>query len=52
MSFLKLIKLMYLADRRALLEQGRSITFDRYVSMDHGAVLSQTYNLIVSEEAP
>lgn len=52
MSYLKLLKLMYLADRRALLEQGRPITFDRYVSMDHGPVLSQTYNLIVAEEAP
>lgn len=52
MSYLKLLKLMYLADRRALLEHGRPITFDRYVSMDHGPVLSQTYNLIVAEEAP
>lgn len=52
MSYLKLLKLMYLADRRALLEHGRPITFDRYVSMDQGPVLSQTYNLIVAEEAP
>jgi uncharacterized phage-associated protein len=52
MSYLKLLKLLYLADRRALLEHGRPITFDRYVSMDHGPVLSQTYNLIVSEEQP
>jgi uncharacterized phage-associated protein len=52
MSYMKLLKLLYLADRRALLEHGRPITFDRYVSMDHGPVLSQTYNLIVSEEQP
>ncbi len=52
MSYLKLLKLLYLADRKALLTLGRPITFDRYVSMDHGPVLSQTYNLIVGEERP
>jgi uncharacterized phage-associated protein len=52
MSYLKLLKLLYLADRKALIEHGRPITFDRYVSMDHGPVLSQTYNLIVAEEDP
>jgi uncharacterized phage-associated protein len=43
---------MYLADRKALLSFGRPITYDRYVSMDHGPVLRQTYNLMVAEEAP
>ena len=52
MSYMKLLKLMYLADRDALLRHGRPITYDRYVSMDHGPVLSQTYNLIVAEESP
>lgn len=52
MSYLKLLKLLYLADRRALLAHGRPITFDRYVSMAHGPVLSQTYDLIVAEEEP
>ncbi len=52
MSYMKLLKLLYLADRRALLMHGKPITFDRYVSMDHGPVLSQTYNLMVAEEAP
>lgn len=52
MSYLKLLKLLYLADRKALLQHGRPITFDRFVSMDHGPVLSQTYNLIVAEESP
>jgi uncharacterized phage-associated protein len=52
MSYLKLLKLLYLADRRALLELGRPITFDRYVSMDQGPVLSQTYNLMVGEPLP
>jgi uncharacterized phage-associated protein len=52
MAYMKLLKLLYLADRKALLEHGRPITFDRYVSMDHGPVLSQTYNLMVAEEQP
>jgi len=52
MSYMKLLKLMYLADRKALLEHGRPITFDGYVSMDRGPVLSQTYNLIVEEDDP
>ena len=52
MAYMKLLKLLYLADRKALLDHGRPITFDRYVSMDHGPVLSQTYNLIVAEEQP
>lgn len=52
MSYMKLLKLLYLADRKALLEHGRPITYDRFVSMDHGPVLSQTYNLMVAEESP
>jgi uncharacterized phage-associated protein len=52
MSYMKLLKLLYIADRRALLDHGRPITFDRFVSMDHGPVLSQTYNLTVAEERP
>lgn len=46
MSYLKLIKLMYLIDREALLSWGRPLTFDRYVSMGEGPVLSRTYDLI------
>ena len=49
---MKLIKLLYLADRKALLELGRPITFDRFVSMPHGPVLSRTYDLIAAEPDP
>jgi uncharacterized phage-associated protein len=52
MSYMKLLKLLYLADRKALVEHGRPITFDRYVAMKHGPVLSQVYDLMVGEEAP
>ncbi|MGH9568550.1 MAG: Panacea domain-containing protein, partial [Candidatus Angelobacter sp.] len=46
---LKLIKLLYLADRAALLQWGIPVTTDRYVSMDHGPVVSRIYNLITDE---
>lgn len=52
MSYMKLLKLLYLADRKALIELARPITYDRFVSMPQGPVLSQTYNLMVGEEAP
>jgi uncharacterized phage-associated protein len=43
---LKLIKLMYLAERLSLQRYGETLTGDRLVSMQHGPVLSHTYNLI------
>lgn len=45
MTILKLMKLLYLADRRALQDLERTITGDRMVSMPHGPVLSQTLEL-------
>jgi uncharacterized phage-associated protein len=50
MSYLKLIKLLYLADREALHRWGFSVTTDRYVSMDHGPVVSNIYDLITIDE--
>lgn len=49
MSHLKLMKLLYIAEREALLRLGRPIIFDSCVSMDHGPVLSQTLNLMHGE---
>ena|ERR1039458_9563138 len=46
MHYIKLIKLLYIADRQAFSEWGNPISNDNYVSMDNGPVLSQTYNLI------
>jgi uncharacterized phage-associated protein len=46
MFLLKLLKLLYITDREAFRQLGRPVTFDRYVSMDHGPVLSITYNLM------
>lgn len=50
MHYMKLIKLMYLIDRGSLLTRGRPLTYDNYVSMPHGPVLSATLDLI--NEAP
>lgn len=52
MHYMKLIKLLYLADRTALLQWGRPITTDRWVSMDKGPVVSRIYSLISEEPAP
>ena len=52
MNYMKLIKLLYLADREALLKWGRPITTDRYVSMDHGPVVSRIFGLIKEEPEP
>lgn len=46
MNYMKLIKLLYVADRRALLRWGRPITFARAFSMRHGPVLSEVLDLI------
>ena len=51
-SYIKLIKLLYLADREALIRWGRPITTDCYVSMDVGPVVSRIYDLIRNEPSP
>lgn len=45
-EYIKLIKLMYLADRKALEEHQMPISTDRYVSMKYGPVLSNTFDLV------
>jgi uncharacterized phage-associated protein len=52
MSYLKLIKLLYLLDREALLRWSRPVTTDRYVSMDNGPVVSRIFDLIREEPPP
>jgi uncharacterized phage-associated protein len=46
LNYMKLIKLLYLADRKALLEYGQPITGSRMVSMAKGPVLSAVLDLI------
>lgn len=52
MNHMKLIKLLYLADRKALITWGRPITFDWFVSMPHGPVLSFTLDKINDTPPP
>ena len=49
LPYMKLIKLMYLADRESLREYSRPITGDKYFAMKLGPVLSETLNLIKCE---
>src|SRR4051812_13578861 len=51
MSYLRLLKLLYLADRELFTEKLRTITGDQPVAMKKGPVLSRLYHL-VKEEAP
>jgi uncharacterized phage-associated protein len=48
MNYMKLIKLMYLADRQSLIETGQPITGDRMVSMPNGPVLSMVLDAVNS----
>ncbi len=52
LNVLKLIKLLYFAERLAILRSGRPITFDTLVSMPKGPVLSLTFDKIDDEEQP
>ena len=54
MNYLALMKLLYLADREALLRFGKPITGDRVVAMKHGPVLSRIYDCVSQkkQEAP
>ena len=52
MYYLLLIKLLYLADRQALLDRSLPITGDRYVSMNYGPVLRNVKDLVTMESLP
>jgi len=49
MGYLRLLKLLYIADRESLKETGRPITGDHIVAMEHGPVLSGVLDLIKGE---
>lgn len=46
MGTIRLLKLLYIADRELLAETGRPLTGDDAVAMKHGPVLSRVYDLI------
>lgn len=50
MNYTKLIKLLYIADKEALLQRwDDTITGDKYASMKNGPILSKTYDLIMNK---
>jgi uncharacterized phage-associated protein len=46
MSYLGLLKLLYIADRRSLEKRGYPITGDNFVAMKYGPVLSHIYDYV------
>ncbi len=51
-NYTKLIKLLYLLDRTALIRWGFPLTWDKLVSMPHGPVVSSIYDLIAMQPDP
>ncbi len=52
MSCLKLMKLMYLAEKQFLLDHGERLTGDKMVSMPMGPVLSAVYDCFIGGQEP
>jgi len=48
----RLLKLLYLADRRSLVETGYPITGDKMVCMEYGPVLSGVYDALKGSPSP
>jgi uncharacterized phage-associated protein len=48
-DYLWLIKMLYFVDREALKRWERPITYDYYVSMPHGPVVSTIYDMIIKD---
>ena len=46
MNYMALMKLLYLVDRAALLQFGKTVTGDKVVAMKNGPVLSRIFDLI------
>ena len=52
LDVMKLVRMLYLADREAILRWGRAITTDCYLFMKHGPVLIQISSLITEGDDP
>jgi len=52
MNYMKLIKLLYLSDRKSLAKWDRPMTCDSYVAMERGPVLSRVLDIINSGKEP
>src|SRR5438132_4968220 len=51
MNYMRLLKLLYIAERETLAGHAHPITGDQVIAMERGPVLSQTYNLILGNSA-
>ncbi len=51
MEYLRLLKLLYIADRESLKETCRPISLSRATAMDHGPLSSDVYDLINGERS-
>jgi len=49
MEYIKLIKLLYIADREALKRWGRPLTGDAYYSLPHGPIVSRIKDFITDD---
>ena len=49
MNYMRLIKVLYLADRESIRLTGRPITGDRFAAMKRGPVLSEVLDLLKGE---
>ncbi len=45
-NYMRLLKLLYFADRESIRETGSPITGDKFVAMEHGPTLSKLYDLV------
>jgi len=51
MQYIKLIKLLYLADREFVKQKGRTISGDNHFSLPYGPILSKSLDAITEEKA-
>jgi uncharacterized phage-associated protein len=51
MEYLRLLKLLYIADRESIAETGCPISLSRAVAMDYGPLSSEVYDLIKGERS-
>jgi uncharacterized phage-associated protein len=50
MGYMRLLKLLYIANRESLKETGALIIADRFVAMKHGPVLSHTLDVVKGQD--
>lgn len=51
MGILRLMKLLYIADRESIAETGRAITGDKFAAMEHGPVLTNVLSIVKDEDS-